>query len=94
MGELGDKLAIKVRKPKKRANTFDRSGGFPFFNGGKLDRIHFDLSLTNNHAEEFNARYIKGTFGKLEGQSMFTKAKKNSLSAFMEKYEITLGVNA
>ena len=57
VGEVGDKLAIKVHKPEKRVNTFDRSRGFPFFNGRKLDRIHFDLSLTNNHAEEFNARY-------------------------------------
>ena len=71
--EVGDEFAIEICKPKERANALDRSGGFPFFNGRKLDRIHFDLSLANNHAEELYAGYIKGAFGKLKGQSMFMK---------------------
>ena len=75
MGKVWNKFAIEVRKPKERANTFNRNRGFLFLDGRKLDGVHFDLFLANNHAKEFYMRYVKGPFGKLKGQSMFTKTK-------------------
>lgn len=75
MGKVWNKFAIEVRKPEKRANTFNRSRGFPFFNGRKFDGVHFDLPLANNLAKEFDVWDIEGAFGKLKGQPMLTKAK-------------------
>ena len=75
MGEVRDKFAIKVRKSKKRANTFDRGGGFPFLNGREFDIIHFNLSLADDHAKEFDVWNIKGTFGEFERQSVFLEMK-------------------
>ena len=75
MGKFGDKFVIEVCKPEKRASTFDKHRGFPFLDGRKFNRIHFNLFLANNHAQEFYVRYVKDAFGKFKGQSMFTKVK-------------------
>ena len=75
MGKVWNKFAIEVHKPEESMDTLNRSRGFPFLNGKKFDGVHFDLSLANNHAKEFYARYIEGAFRKFEGQSMFTKMK-------------------
>ena len=37
VGEVGDKLSIKVCKSEERSDAFDRSGGFPFLNGREFD---------------------------------------------------------
>ena len=74
MGKVGDKFAIEVRKPEEGANTFDRGWGFPFLDGRKFDGVHLNLSLANDHAKEFNARDVEGTFGEFKRQPMFTKA--------------------
>ena len=94
MGNIWNKFVIEVRKPKERVNIFNKRRGFPFLNGRKLDGVHFDPPLANNHAKEFYARYIKGPLVKFEGQSMFMKLKQNTLSMFMVECKVTLGVNA
>ena len=75
MGEIGDKFAIEVREPEEWSNTFDGDRGFPFFNGGKFDRVQLNLSLANDHSKEFNAQDVKGAFGEFKRQPMFSKAK-------------------
>ena len=67
VGKVGDKFVIEIHKPKERANTFDGGGGFPFLDSREFDRIHFNLSLSDDHAKEFYVRYIKGAFGEFEG---------------------------
>ena len=67
IGEVGDKFTIEIHKSKKRSNTFNRGRGFPFLNGRELDRVHLNLSLANDHAKEFDAWNIEGTFGEFEG---------------------------
>ena len=66
VGEIGDKFAIKAHKSEERSDAFDRSGGFPFFNGREFDGVHLDPSLANDHAKEFDARDVEGTFGEFE----------------------------
>ena len=51
VGEVGDKFAIKIRKPEERANTLDRGGRFPFFDSRKFNQVHFNLSLSNYHTK-------------------------------------------
>ena len=66
IGEVGDKFVIKIRKPEEGANTLDGDGRFPFFDSRKLNRVHFDLSLSDYHAKEFYAWYIESAFGEFE----------------------------
>ena len=64
--EVGDKFVIKIHKPKEGANTLDRGRGFPFLDGREFDGVHLNLSLTNDHAKEFNACNVKGVLGELK----------------------------
>ena len=75
VGEVGNKFAIEVRKSEERSNTLDRSGGFPFFNGGEFDRVHLNPSLANDHAEKFDSWNVEGTLGQFERESVFSETK-------------------
>ena len=66
IGEVGDKFAIKIRKPEEGVNTLDGDGRFLFFDSRKLNRVHFDLSLSNYHAKEFYVWYVESAFGEFE----------------------------
>jgi hypothetical protein len=81
--EIGNKLAVEVGKSQEGSDSFYRGRGFPFTNGSELGRIHFNLSLTNDHTQEIHVRGIKDTFRQLEGKSMFAKTKENTTGSFM-----------
>ena len=85
---------IKIRKPKESANTLDGGGRFPFLDGRKFNRVHFDLSLSDYHAKEFDMWHVKSALGEFEGQSMLTKGKQDSLGTFVMKGKVSLGMDA
>lgn len=62
MEEIGDELVIKVDKIKERTNFLNKGGGFPVMNDRDFNRVHFNLFLTNDHAEKLSLRSIKDTF--------------------------------
>ena len=67
IGEVGNKIAIEICKPKEKVNTLDGGWRFPFFDSRKFNQVHFDLSLSNYHAKEFYSWYIEGALGEFEG---------------------------
>jgi hypothetical protein len=83
IGEIGDKLVIEVGEPQEGLDPFDRGRGFPFTNCSEFGRVHFDPSLTNNHAQEIHARSVEDTFRQLEGKSMFSETKENTMCSFV-----------
>lgn len=66
MREICDEFVTKICKTQEESNSLNRGRWFPFLDGGEFDRVHFDLSLTDNHAEELNMWCIKDAFGKLK----------------------------
>ena len=66
MRETWNEFAIEVCKPQERANSFDRDRWFPFLYGREFDRVHFDLSLTDNHAKELDVWCIEDALGKFK----------------------------
>ena len=50
VGKVGNKFVIEIRKSKERVNTFDGGRGFPFLDSREFDGVHFDLSLSDDHA--------------------------------------------
>ena len=85
MGEVRDELTIEICKPEERVNAFDRGRGFPVVNSSQFDRVHHNVSLANDHAEEFHFRSIEKTFGEFQGETMFSEMKEYTLGAFMVK---------
>ena len=63
MGEVWDEFVIEICKTQEGMNAFNRGRGFTVPNGSKLDQVHGDLSLTNDHAQEFHLGGVKKTFG-------------------------------
>ena len=63
MGAIGNKFLIEVGKSEEGTDAFDECRGFSFTDGSQLDRVHSNLSLTNNHTQEFHLGHIKKTLG-------------------------------
>ena len=64
-------------------NAFDRSRGSPVTNSSLFDRIHRDLSLAHDHAEELHLGGIKEALGEFQGETMFMETKEYMSGAFM-----------
>jgi len=61
---VGDKSMVEVGEAKKGAYILDLSGGWPFGDSVKLDRIHGKLTRFDNHSKVFYL--IRGEFAFLE----------------------------
>ena len=85
MGEIGDEFVIEICEPQEGVNAFDGGGGFSVMNSGQSDRVHHNLSLANDHAEELHLRGIKEAFGESQGETMFLETKEYVLGVFMVK---------
>ena len=48
--KVQDEFPVEVCKSSKQPNFFNRGRGFPFLYSFQLFSIHFDLSLSNDHA--------------------------------------------
>ena len=94
VGEVGDEFAIEVRKSEKGSDALDRGGWFPFFNGGKFDRVHLNPSLADNHAKKFDAWDVKGAFGEFERKSVLPESKEYVTGSFVMECEVALGVDS
>ena len=58
------------------------------------NEIHAYLSLSNDQAEILHCWSIEGTFGNLQGQTVFAKSLKDTPYLIMMKNEGIAGVNA
>ena len=83
IGEVWDKLAIKVCKAKERADALDRGRRLPILNSGEFGWIHAYITLPNDHAEIFHGGGIEGAFRDLERETVFAKVCKNTTSMLM-----------
>jgi hypothetical protein len=64
--EVGNKFVIKVRKSQEETDAFYRCRVFPVLNSGEFGRIHFDLALSNDHAQEIHFGGVENAFGQFK----------------------------
>ena len=53
VGVVGDESSIEIGEAKEGAYVLDFSGGRPFGDSVKFDRVHGELTWFNNHSEVF-----------------------------------------
>jgi len=61
-----DKSSVEVGEAKEGAYVLDFSGGQPFGDSIKLDRVHGELTRFDNHSEVLNLIHGEFAFLKLE----------------------------
>ena len=82
VGVVGNESTVEIGKAKEGAYVLDFSGGWPFGDFIKLDRVHGELTRFDNHSEVFHLVHGEFAFFELEVQVKFGHTLKDTFDTF------------
>ncbi|KAF8547002.1 hypothetical protein OG21DRAFT_1425699, partial [Imleria badia] len=83
-------LVIEVRKTCEGTDCFERGRWFPIVDSNEFLELHFNLSLANDHSQEFHPWGVKGTLGEFQGYSVCTKSSEDAAGSGAVEGDISI----